>query len=993
MSCLGLPTSGHTSSTFPLLPTQTETLRLPQYPLASSSSPNFESIFRTAFNAYKKRTGQDITSHPLAAWLNTCDSPHAIRAVLKAQVQEFDQVRRDDERLTKWLDPTVNVLYAFSATLGEGVGLVFSPAKVIFAGIGVLLLASKDVAASHDVLVDIFERIEYFFRRLEAYTEISQTAAMTDVIVNIMVEVLSIFAIATKEIKQGRAKKYLKKLAGRRDIDDALQRLDKLTQEEARMAIAEVLRLAQNVDDNVKGVGDLVQGVDGKMEGVDERIQGVDHRVQAVDDRVKQVDDRVGVVNDNVKLIVDESNERSTAIERIVNSVGDIKRNQLRHDLRKWLTPPDPSINYNTACGAHHKGTAAWLPRGDAFNGWRASGCLLWVHGKPGSGKSILSSVIIQDIEGVCNAGYASMAYFYFDFKDTGKQDSRALLSSLLVQLSDQSDVYCDILLDLYSTHRRGSVQPNDHALAQCLKTMLAALGETPIYLVIDAVDESLNTSGMPSPREKVLRIVKELVELKLPNLHLCITSRPEIDICAVLEPLASHRISLHDENGQKEDIANYVSSVVHSDPMMRRWRAEERDLVVGTLSGKADGMFRWVFCQLEILRHCFPSSVVQILEELPESLDETYVRILREINRAKREHAYRLLQCLAVAVRPLRVEELAEVLAVDFNARGIPKLNEDWRWEDNEEAVLSACSSLVAVVEDGYSRVVQFSHFSVKEFLTSNRLASSLGEESRFHIRFESAHTILAQASLGVLLRLDERVDRGSIVGYPLARYAAVHWIDHVEFENVLSYVKDGITHLFDAGKPHLAALLWLHDADGFLNAGDSPTRPKACPLYYAVRIGHRALVEHVLSKRPQDVNADGGYYGPPLHAAFHKSVVDIQVVWLLLENGADVNIRGYWNQTPLHCASIEGFPDVVRWLLRRGVDVNARQGDRSTPLHLAAHNGRLEAAEILLEHNADVNALDDGGRVALDDAARSGHQKLVQLLAKHGGDANVDK
>ncbi|KAH9016751.1 hypothetical protein EDB84DRAFT_711918 [Lactarius hengduanensis] len=490
-----------------------------QSPPATVSSSNFDSIFRTAFNAYKKRTGHDITSHPLAAQLKTCDSPDAILAVLRAQVEEFDQSRRDDERLTKWLNPTVNVLYAFSATLGEGVGLVFSPAKVIFAGIGVLLLASKDVSASHDVLIDIFERIENFFKRLEGYTEIPQTTAMTDVIVKIMVEVLSIFAIATKEIRQGRAKKFFKKLVGRRDIEDALQRLDRLTQEEARMATAEVLRLTHSVED--------------KVEGVDERVQRVDHKVQTIDDRV-------GVVNDNVKLIVDGEKERSAAIQRIVNTVDDMNRDQLRHDLRNWLSPPDPSINYNTACGTHHEGTAAWLTRGDAFKGWRADGCLLWVHGKPGSGKSILSSVIIRDIEDVCNAGFASMAYFYFDFKDTGKQDSRALLSSLLIQLSDQSDVYCDILRALYSTHRRGSVQPNDDALVQCLKTMLMALGETPIYLIFDAVDECLNTSGMPTPREKVLRLVKDLVGLKLSNLHLCITSRPEIDIRNALEPLAA---------------------------------------------------------------------------------------------------------------------------------------------------------------------------------------------------------------------------------------------------------------------------------------------------------------------------------------------------------------------------------------------------------------------------------------------------------------------
>ncbi|KAI9434718.1 hypothetical protein H4582DRAFT_1855819 [Lactarius indigo] len=780
------------------------------------------------------------------------------------------------------------------------------------------------------------------------------------------------------------------------------------------MATAELLRLTHSVDYEVKGVGKGVQDVNGKVEGVDERVRGVDERVQGVDEvvhgvdervqgvyeRVQSVDERVqgidervqgvdGRVQGVVKLIVDGGKERTAAMQRIMNTVDDMNRNQLRRELRNWISPPDPSINYNTACGAHYEGTAAWLTRGDAFNRWRADGCLLWVHGKPGSGKSILSSVIIRDIEDVCKAGFASMAYFYFDFKDTSKQDSRALLCSLLIQLSHQSDVYCDILHDLYSAHRQGSVQPNEDALAQCLKTMLVALGQTPIYLILDAVDECVNTSGVLSPREKVLRLVKDLVGLKLSNLHMCITSRPEIDIRNALQPLAAHRISLHDESGQNADIASYVNSVVHSDSRMRRWRAEERDLVVERLSTKADGMFRWVFCQLEILRHCFPSSVLNILDELPKSLDETYERILREISRANIDHAYRLLQCLTVAVRPLRVEELAEVLAIDFNARGGPKLNADWRWEDNEEAVLSACSSLVTVVMDGGSRVVQFSHFSVKEFLTSNRLASCVGEESRFHIRLESAHTILAQASLGVLLRLDERVDRDSITGFPLAQYAAEHWSDHVTSENVLSHAKDAIDELLDADKPHFATWIWLHNIDGPSMSGKSPAQPKAPPLYYAVRIGNRALVEHVLSKHPQHVNTKGGSYGTPWQAAFTK--MDVEIVWLLLEHGTDLNIQDDYDETPLHRASETGLPDVVRWLLDRGVDLEAQLGNHSTALHLAAVNGCLEVAEILLEHNAEVNARDDLDRVPLHNAAFNGHLKVVQLLLKHGGNVNA--
>jgi hypothetical protein len=184
------------------------------------------------------------------------------------------------------------------------------------------------------------------------------------------------------------------------------------------------------------------------------------------------------------------------------------------------------------------------------------------------------------------------MAKFYFDFRDVDKQNLRNLLPSLLVQLSARSDACCDILSQLYSEHDDGENKPSDRDMVECLKKMLFLESQAPIYIFMDALDECPVTSAVPpSPRQKVLNLVEELVGLHLSNLHICITSRPEHDIRAVLERLTERLVSLHDESGQQEDIAKYVVSFVHSDQKMRRWGKEYKDLVIKTLTEKADGM------------------------------------------------------------------------------------------------------------------------------------------------------------------------------------------------------------------------------------------------------------------------------------------------------------------------------------------------------------------------------------------------------------------
>ncbi|KAN0135087.1 hypothetical protein V8E53_006978 [Lactarius tabidus] len=317
-----------------------------------------------------------------------------------------------------------------------------------------------------------------------------------------------------------------------------------------------------------------------------------------------------------------------------------------------------------------------WFSEGSVFAEWNARGSLLWIHGKPGSGKTILMSTVIQEIDRMRKAGLALMAYFFFDFRDTRKQHRRDLLSSLLFQLGARSDTCHDIFSRFYLDHDEGAHQPPDEALSKCLTDMLKVQGQPATYIIIDALDESPDISGTPTAREKVLQFLEDLVGLQLPTVHICISSRPEIDIQTILEPLATFRVSLHEESGQMADISGYIESFVHSDRKMRRWSAETQQLVIDTLSERADGMFRWVYCLLDILRRCFPASIHGVLDQLPETLDETYEHTLRRIDKVKQKFAHRLFQCLAISVRPLRVEELAEILAVRFDAGEIPQFN-----------------------------------------------------------------------------------------------------------------------------------------------------------------------------------------------------------------------------------------------------------------------------------------------------------------------------
>ena len=386
------------------------------------------------------------------------------------------------------------------------------------------------------------------------------------------------------------------------------------------------------------------------------------------------------------------------------------------------------------------------------------------------------------------------------------------------------------------------------------------------------------------------------------------------------------------------------------------------------------------------MLRNCPPQDVRRVIFEWPASLNETFERILSEISMATwRSAVYRVLECLCVAARPLRLEELAELLAPDFHRTEPRELQcDDWEYK-----VLSWCSSLITLVDNGHSRVVQLSHLSVKEFLTSDRLATYPRGIARFHITLKAAHRTLTQACLATLLRLDGSLSNNQVErNFPLAGYVGQHWMKHALLGKV-SFWTGGMRQLFDPTKPYFSSWLRLYNIDDHWNQSGNAWVARGSPLYYASLCGLHDLAEHIIKHHPEQVNATGGRRHSPLAAALSKG--HFHVADILHQHGASMNATDYDNQTLLQAASVEGQSDVTRWLLDYGADMNSQGDDLGAPIHLATANGHPEVIETLLEYGVDIDSADDDGRTPLHLASSSGKVEMVRLLLELGADPNA--
>ncbi|SLM40588.1 P-loop containing nucleoside triphosphate hydrolase, partial [Lasallia pustulata] len=641
-----------------------------------------------------------------------------------------------------------------------------------------------------------------------------------------------------------------------------------------------------------------------------------------------------------------------------------------REKIHQWLSAgaPDPSTNQNRASRSRQAKTGLWFLKSETFTYWKASSALVWLHGKAGCGKTVLSSTIINTVlQEPQFKSEIAVAYFYFDFNDVEKQKSDKMIWSLITQLSRQSKKKLNKLEALFSFCNNGERQPDVEGLLIVLKEVVEGFDET--YIVLDALDEC-------SDREELLERMGEIQGWKLQQLRMLVTSRWLIDIKESLEPLTEPRGRICIQSSLVDaDILTYVRGRLQNDRALKRWRGmpQVQEEIETTLKEKANGMFRWAVCQLDALQNCHRLPILRkALESLPETLDETYARILRNIPEEDSHDAIKILQWLTYSSRPLRIEELAEIVAVNIN--GSPWFDHTARFPDQED-ILAICSSLVAVedvsikeddteddkflLQEQYGstlvnpiQVVRLAHFSVKEYLVSKRIRDQAAATARYAIQEIQANQSIAAACLAYLLQFNQHdsLTSQTLEDFPLARYAAEYWLQHTrEVDKDLGPIE------------MLSQEFCLVHREAFINwyRLDDPDQSEpseqgfklnrkiariATPLYYGSLAGVTELVQ-LLLKNGADVNAQGGIYGNALQAASwggHESVVQ-----LLLKNGADVNAQGghFGNALPaaaLQAVYCTGRESVVQLLLKNGADVNAQGGQFGNALQAASCGGR---------------------------------------------------
>ncbi|ODM15197.1 hypothetical protein SI65_09436 [Aspergillus cristatus] len=695
---------------------------------------------------------------------------------------------------------------------------------------------------------------------------------------------------------------------------------------------------------------------------------------------------------DVMESIAEDTSVLRSRTLNIESTVNMLNGNERQKKINDWLSPPDYSTNLNEALRKRHPGTGLWFIESELFHDWKMTRNprVLWLYGIPGAGKTVLSSTIIEDLLRHTTTGdnkdsYPAVLQFFFDSNNRDKQSLDSLVRSLVSQLYTQVERSAEFLESLFSkcAHR----QPATETLLTTLEAMMHNAPD--VYLVIDSLSECETRKGL-------LEWLKSLAGPEYMNVHLLFTSRNE----GAIEAHIAEWLTEEDKVYLKKDLVNidiqtYIRGVLlHSNGEFRRWSSAPTILeeIETKLMEKANGMFQWAACQIDILQECLNlPQLRKALSSLPRTLEETYSRILKSIKEEFRDDAIRLLQFLTHSKRPLTLDEAVDAIAVDPNCN--PPFDPMMRLPNPRE-ITRVCSSLVSVVERKFMHEsesifeVQLAHTSVREYLKSTRI------EEEFQHGLDDA-TCQGEIVRVCLAYLTYVTGRGSIIdileSFPLVRYASHHWLHHAAsgenrpdvLESIMNFLdRHGEAYIFwsylqDFNEP------WKHKPSEWLKEMDVLS-----PLYWASSAGLQQSVKLLLDCG-NSPNVSGGRYGNPLQAACHGG--HERVVRALLHHGADINAKGGTYGTPLQAACFRGFDDLVRLLIHCGADVHADGGRYGTVLHAACAGGHETVVKIILEENVDVNAMHPHLGTALQSACKKGKLSSALTLLDRGADINL--
>ncbi|KAF8351875.1 ectomycorrhiza-induced ankyrin-domain/NACHT-domain-containing protein [Amanita rubescens] len=668
------------------------------------------------------------------------------------------------------------------------------------------------------------------------------------------------------------------------------------------------------------------------------------------------------VINIKESTLIDVGHDYIHETTNNINVIN-INAEELLAKFKKWLNVPDPSVSHNNAREKHLQGSGQWLLGDERYIKWKEQfNSFMWINGISGCGKTLICSTIIEDIKAIVQAQPETcLAYFYFDINDKAKQSSRSLISSLVLNLTAKSNNYLS-MDKLYNKHDKLSLPTKDELLTLLLE-LLQGFGQT--YVVIDALDEC------DDDYHKLFdTVIKVIHKWELPHFHLLVTSRREQDIIMNMEELVPTELPLSAEL-VGSDIISYINSAVENDGRLKRWSPEIQQVIKGSLISGANGMFRWVACQIEELKHCPSQKVLmETLKSLPKDLETTYDQILQRIDGKQISFAKVILQWLMFGMRPLRLEELAIVVTFDASSGNFDS-NLGLAHPDD---VIHMCSSLVIKTVDNK---VQLAHASVKEYFLHKPRQIALSD-------VQLGHAAIAHCCLSYILLKSESEGQYAIFKFA---YPAKFWSNHYQLSNKNEILQD-LTKRFLWDQDG-AFMRWRKTVYDVAEIENIYTR--ASPLHYAALFGLQDIIETTIKSNKWKItrNEWSWAYGALVEIASENGYIGI--VRLLLDKDANVNAQGGKYGNALQAASWGGHVQIARLLLDKGTNVNAQGGKYGNALQAASYGGHAEIAKLLLDKGANVNA--QGGKYgnALQAASYGGHAEIAKLLLDKGANVNA--